>query len=252
MRDGHGRAGRALLLGGTSEIGQAILAALPLTPNAEVVLAGRDVDRMAALAESLPFRVTTVPYDATDHAHHEAVLAGIFEAGDVDIVISAAGLLTPQARLDAYPAEAGILVETNFTGHVVTLIAAAGALRRQGYGTLVVLSSIAAVRPRRSNFVYGAAKAGLDAFTRGLADSLTGSGVRVLLVIPGFVVGRMTEGMPPAPLATTPGQVARAVADAYARPARTGITVVWVPRRLRALALGMRLVPSRVWRNIRV
>ncbi len=61
----------------------------------------------------------------------------------------------------------------------------------------------------------------------------------------------MTEGMPPAPLATTPQQVARTVADAYARPARTGITVVWVPRRLQALSLGMRLVPSRVWRKVR-
>ena len=68
-------------------------------------------------------------------------------------------------------------------------------MRAQGHGTIVVLSSVAAIRPRKANFVYGAAKAGLDAFGRGLADSLHGTGVDVLLVRPGFVIGRMTAGM---------------------------------------------------------
>ena len=75
-------------------------------------------------------------------------------------------------------------------------------MRARGRGTIVVLSSVAAVRPRKANFVYGSAKAGLDAFARGLADSLHGTGVRVLLVRPGFVLGRMTAGMPAAPLAS--------------------------------------------------
>ena len=98
-----------------------------------------------------------------------------------------------------------MLLQTNLTGHITTLLAAAARLRAQGSGVIVILSSVAAVRPRRANFVYGAAKAGLDAFGRGLADALHGSGVRVLLVRPGFVTGRMTAGLPPAPLAATPG-----------------------------------------------
>ena len=92
---------------------------------------------------------------------------------------------------------------------MTSLLAVAARMRAQASGTIVVLSSVAAVRPRKANFVYGAAKAGLDAFARGLADSLHGSGVRVLLVRPGFVIGRMTEGMPPAPLSTTPQRLAR-------------------------------------------
>src|SRR6202035_310125 len=103
-----------------------------------------------------------------------------------------------------------------FPGHVTTLLAAAGRMREQGRGTIVVLSSVAAVRPRKVNFVYGAAKAGLDAFARGLADALHGSGVRVLLVRPGFVPGRRPAGMRPAPLATTPAAVAAATAAALA------------------------------------
>lgn len=251
MIDVHGRPGRVLLFGGTSEIGLAILRTLPLAPDAEVVLAGRDQDRMRELGAALPCRVTTVAYDATEPDRHQALVASVFDGGDVDLVISAAGILTPQARLDDHPDEAGVLIDTNFTGHAVTLIAAAGAFRRQGSGTLVVLSSIAAVRPRRSNFVYGAAKAGLDAFTRGLADSLTGTGVRVILVRPGFVIGRMTEGMTPAPLATTTEDVARAVARAYARSTHNGLAVLWVPRPLVAVAVGMQMVPPRIWRNIR-
>ena len=85
------------------------------------------------------------------------------------------------------PTLAAQMIDTNFTSHVTTLLAAAARMRAQGNGTIVVLSSVAAIRPRKANYVYGAAKAGLDAFARGLADALDGTGVRVLLVRPGFV-----------------------------------------------------------------
>jgi len=238
---------RVLLFGGTSEIGQEILAALRLPPDAEVLLAGRDEQRMVAAAKPLGCRVRTLRYDAAALDTHEAVLDEAFASGTVDLVISAAGILAGQDVLDDDPLRAGLLVETNFTGHVTTLLAAAARLRAQGRGTIVVLSSVAAIRPRRANFVYGAAKAGLDAFARGLADALHGSGVRVVLVRPGFVIGRMTQGMPPAPLATTPAAVGAAVAAALAGTA----AVVWVPRQLAVLAAALRLMPRPVWRRLR-
>jgi decaprenylphospho-beta-D-erythro-pentofuranosid-2-ulose 2-reductase len=244
---GPSRYRRVLLFGGASEIGQEILAALRLPPDAEVLLAGRDEQRMAAAAKPLSCRVRTLHYDAAALDTHEAVVDEAFASGTVDLVISAAGILVGQDVLDNDPPRAGLLVETNLTGHVTTLLAAAARLRAQGRGTIVVLSSVAAVRPRRANFVYGAAKAGLDAFARGLADSLHGSGVRVLLVRPGFVIGRMTQGMDPAPLATTPAAVGTAVAAALGRNA----AVVWVPPQLRMLAVMLRLVPRPVWRRLR-
>jgi decaprenylphospho-beta-D-erythro-pentofuranosid-2-ulose 2-reductase len=238
---------RVLLLGGTSEIGLAILAALRLPPGTEVLLAGRDEQRMAAAGRQLGCSVRIIRYDATALATHQALVADAFTGGDVDLVISAAGILTSQAELERDPLQAGVLVETNFTGHVTTLLAAAGRLRAQGHGTIVVLSSVAAVRPRKANLVYGAAKSGLDAFARGLADSLHGSGVRLLLVRPGFVVGRMTAGMTPAPLATTPSAVGAAVAAALAGRRDT----VWVPPSLAVLALALRAVPRPLWRRLR-
>jgi decaprenylphospho-beta-D-erythro-pentofuranosid-2-ulose 2-reductase len=236
-----------LLLGGTSEIGLAILAAMPLPPGCEVILAGRDQRRLARAGQSLPCTVATMHYDATDLTGHAALAEAVFSAGPVDLVIAAAGVLAGQDALAGDPDRAGLLVQTNLTGHVTTLLAIAELMRAQGRGMIVVLSSVAAIRPRRANFVYGATKAGLDALGRGLADSLHGSGVRVLVVRPGFVIGRMTQGLSPAPMATTPGQVGEAVAAALA--GRGGI--VWVPPGLRLVAVALRLVPRPLWRRLR-
>jgi decaprenylphospho-beta-D-erythro-pentofuranosid-2-ulose 2-reductase len=237
---------RVLLLGGTSEIGLAILTALALPERAEVILAGRDEQRLAAAGKELPGQVRPVRYDATETGSHQAFVDGLFAEGAVDLVVSAAGLLVPQADCERDVNLAATMIETNFTGHVSTLLAVAGRMRAQGRGTIVVLSSVAAVRPRKANPVYGSAKAGLDAFARGLTDLLHGSGVRVLLVRPGFVTGRMTAGMPAAPLATTPQAVGAATAAAL----RGRKAAVWVPSSLAGLALALRLVPRPIWRRV--
>jgi decaprenylphospho-beta-D-erythro-pentofuranosid-2-ulose 2-reductase len=244
-----GLTSRILLLGGTSEIGLAILAALK--PDAEVILAGRDEQRLAAAGKELSgqvrtAQVRTVAYDAADTGGHQAFVDAIFDEGPLDVVISAAGVLIGQPDVEADVRRAAEMIDANFTGHVTTLLAVAARMRAQGRGTIVVLSSVAAVRPRKANFVYGAAKAGLDAFARGLADSLHGSGVRLLLVRPGFVIGRMTAGMPPAPLATTPEKVGAATAAAL----RGRKPSVWVPAPLAGMAVALRLVPRPAWRRV--
>lgn len=237
---------RILLLGGTSELGLAILAAVGLPAGAEVILAGRDEQRLAAAGKELPAQIKTVAYDAMDTGGHQAFADAVFAAGPLDMVISAAGVLIPQDDAERDVRRAAEMVETNFTGHVTSLLAIATRMRAQGRGTIVVLSSVAAVRPRKANFVYGAAKAGLDAFARGLADSLHGSGVRVVLVRPGFVIGRMTQGMPRAPLSSTPAQVGAATAAALGG----GKDTVWIPAPLAGLALALRLVPRPLWRRV--
>jgi decaprenylphospho-beta-D-erythro-pentofuranosid-2-ulose 2-reductase len=244
--NGAGSPPRLLLLGGSSEIGLAILAALGLPAGAEVILAGRDEQRLAAAGKELPCQVTTVAYDAMATGSHQAFADAVFAGGALDMVVSAAGVLIPQEEAERDVRRAADMVETNFTGHVTSLLAIAARMRAQGRGTIVVLSSVAAVRPRKANFVYGSAKAGLDAFARGLADSLHGTGVRVVLVRPGFVTGRMTAGMSPAPLSSTPAQVGAATAAALAGRKDT----VWIPAPLAGLALALRLVPRPLWRRV--
>jgi decaprenylphospho-beta-D-erythro-pentofuranosid-2-ulose 2-reductase len=244
--NGAGSPPRILLLGGTSELGLAILASLGLPAGAEVILAGRDDQRLAAAGKELPGDIKTMAYDAVDTGSHQAFADAVWAGGPLDMVISAAGVLIAQDDVERDVRRAAAMVQTNFTGHVTSLLAIATRMRAQQRGTIVVLSSVAAVRPRKANFVYGAAKAGLDAFARGLADSLHGTGVRVVLVRPGFVVGRMTEGMPRAPLSSTPAQVGAATAAAL----RGGKDTVWIPAPLAGLALALRLVPRPLWRRV--
>jgi decaprenylphospho-beta-D-erythro-pentofuranosid-2-ulose 2-reductase len=247
MQNGPSRLSRVLLLGGTSEIGLAILSSLNLGPDTEVILAGRDSQRLEAAGKSLNRPATVALYDAMQTDAHQAFADQVCAGGVPDLVIAATGILIPQEQAEGDVRLAATMIETNFTGHVTALLAFGEAMRKRGSGTIVVLSSIAAVRPRKFNSVYGATKAALDAFARGYADSLHGTGVRVLLVRPGFVIGKMTEGMSAAPLATTPEAVGAAVAKAL----RGSSSVVWVPTPLAALATAMKLVPRPLWRQMK-
>jgi decaprenylphospho-beta-D-erythro-pentofuranosid-2-ulose 2-reductase len=249
VRDGTGRWQRVVVAGATSEIVRAVLDRLDLAPGAEVVLAGRDLAAVSGVAAALPdsVRTRTVALDLDAlRADPSAVCGSWFADGDVDLVIPAFGMLGDQRAAEADPRRAAEVLQLNLSDQVLLLLACARRMREQGHGTLVVLSSVAAVRPRRANFVYGASKAGLDAFARGLADSLHATGVHVLLVRPGFVIGRMTAGMQPAPLAVRPDEVGAAVAAAL----RSGQPLVWVPAPLRWLAVGLRLLPRRMWRRL--
>jgi decaprenylphospho-beta-D-erythro-pentofuranosid-2-ulose 2-reductase len=245
--NGPGRLSRVLLLGGTSELGLAIVSALHLGQDTEVIVAGRDPQRLAAAAKSLNRPVTVVGYDAVDTGAHRAFADQVCAGGVPDLVIAAAGVLIPQEQAERDVRLAATMIETNFTGQVTALLALGEAMRKRGRGTIVVLSSVAAVRPRRFNSVYGATKAALDAFARGYADSLRGAGVRVLVVRPGFVIGAMTAGRAAAPLATTPNAVGAAVAKAL----RGSKPVVWVPAPLAGLAPALRLIPRPLWRTLK-
>ncbi|SFP00131.1 Short-chain dehydrogenase [Amycolatopsis arida] len=243
--------GTVLLLGGRSEIGLAVVERLVRAGPRDVVLAARrgaDLDgeerRLRAAGAT---RVHRVEFDADDVAAHGRVLAEIqARHGPLDVVLVAFGVLGDQARAEVDAAHALAVVHTDYVAQVGVLTEVANLLRAQGDGRIVVFSSIAGVRVRRANYVYGSAKAGLDGFASGLADALHGSGVRLLLVRPGFVVGRMTRGMSPAPFASTPDQVA----DATVAALRRGRGEVWVPRVLRPLFAVLRLLPRAIWRRM--
>lgn len=191
--------------------------------------------------------VARVEFDADDVAAHRAVLDGIAQQhGPLDVVVVAFGVLGDQRRAERDADHALEVVHTDYVAHVAVLTHLANLLREQGHGQLVVFSSVAGVRVRRANYVYGSAKAGLDGFASGLADALAGSGVHLLIVRPGFVIGRMTEGMAPAPFSSTPAQVADATVGALLRRRE----VVWVPPVLRWVFAVTRLLPRSVWRRM--
>ena len=161
-------------------------------------------------------------------------------------MLYAAGVLGDQEHLEDDPAAAADLTTANYTGAVSTLLHVSQRLEEQGHGSIVVLSSVAGERVRRSNFVYGASKAGLDAFAQGLGDALADSGISVTVVRPGFVRTAMTEGLDAPPLSTTPDAVAEAVVSGLA----AGRHTIWVPSTFRFVMAGFRHLPRPLWRKL--
>jgi short-subunit dehydrogenase len=241
--------GTVVIFGGRSEIGTEL--ALRLAPGATIVLTTRHghrlEDQVTALTAARAGAVHVKAFDADDLASHGAVLDEIaLEYGPIGTAVLAFGILGDQARAESDVGHAVAIVHTDYVAQVSLLTLLAERMRAAGSGRIVVFSSIAGVRVRRANYVYGSAKAGLDGFVSGLADALHGSGVQLLIVRPGFVIGRMTEGMDPAPMSSTPAQVGAAAARALAK----GKRAVWVPWGVGVLAFATRFVPQAVWRRM--
>lgn len=238
-----------LILGGRSEIG--IELARLLAPGATVVLAARKADQLdeqiAALKAAGATAVHTVEFDAADLGSHGPLVASVVaDHGPIATAVLAFGILGDQSRAETDAAHAVEIVHTDYVAQVSMLTHLATAMRTADKGELVVFSSIAGARVRRANYVYGSAKAGLDGFASGLADALHGTGVKLLIARPGFVIGRMTHGMDPAPLSSTPAQVAKATARALAKGRRT----VWIPWALGPASAVMRVMPQFIWRRM--
>jgi decaprenylphospho-beta-D-erythro-pentofuranosid-2-ulose 2-reductase len=251
VRDGVGDVQSVVVFGGTSEIALALVRRLIRRRCRRVVLAVRDVPAGGAARRSLETDLTRVAitmFDAAAVNTHRSAVDEAFAAadGDVDVVLVAFGQLGERGPSPDPAAAAAALAQVNYVGAVSVLLRAAQHLRRQGHGTIVVLSSVAGVRVRAANFVYGASKAGLDAFAQGLADSLVGSGVDLVIVRPGFVRTRMTAGMPEPPFAVNADDVAMAIEHGV----RTRRSIVWVPPVLQGVFLLMHALPRAVWRRL--
>ena len=244
--------GRVVVLGGTSEIAAAIVHELQRRAPRQVALVGRSSDGLERVARELLAagceRAFTFELDAMDLERHEQVIGEAFAAlGGADIVILAVGVLGERGGLPDEVSRAVEVLQVNLVGAGSLLMRSAARLRKQGSGTLVVLSSVAGERPRAANVVYGASKAGLDSLAQGLGDALHDAGVRVLVVRPGFVHTRMTQGLSPAPLSTSPPAVARVTVDGLERDAHT----VWAPPLLRWLMVLVRILPRSLFRRLK-
>jgi decaprenylphospho-beta-D-erythro-pentofuranosid-2-ulose 2-reductase len=252
VQDAFGHPQRLVVLGGSSDIARAIAVRLCRERVRTVVLAGRSDSLLASAAEELRAagadEVAEVRFDARDPATAPDTVAACLEAagGPVDLVIVAVGAIGDQAQDEDDAARALDVVNVTYAWPVAALTALRGRLVAQGTGRVLVLSSVAGVRVRRANYLYGAAKAGLDATCVGMAESLRGTGVVLQVLRPGFVRSKMTEGRAEAPFATDVDAVAD---DAVAGLAGTA-TVLWSPGLLRWVYVVLRLLPQAVWRRL--
>jgi decaprenylphospho-beta-D-ribofuranose 2-oxidase len=243
---------RVLVLGGTSEIARAIVAELADRAPCEALLVGRSQTALEHAAESLRGLgnlsvLTLAGLEAADRASHRALLErALGLLGGADLVVLAVGMLGERGGMPSDMAGALDVLEVNVVGSGSLLMESARALSERGGGTLVVLSSVAAERPRRANAVYGASKAALDGLSQALADDLRAQGVRIVVVRPGFVRTRMTRGLAAPPFATS----AEAVAKATVRGLERGAQTVWAPGLLRWLGIALRIMPRALFRRL--
>ncbi len=251
MIDATGNPQTILLLGGTSEIGQAIVGEYLSHAPARLILGVQPGDErtdatVTALRDQGATGVEVLAFDATAFEEHPAVIERAWADGDVDVAIVAFGVLGDNERQWQDQALAVTAVQINYTGAVSVGVLLGQKMREQGFGQIIAMSSAAGIKVRRSNFVYGSAKAGLDGFYTNLGDALAPSGVNVLVVRPGQVRTRMSAHVKEAPLTIDPDELARLVVDA----ARKGKPIIWTPPAFEAVMAVLTHIPAPIFKRL--
>jgi decaprenylphospho-beta-D-erythro-pentofuranosid-2-ulose 2-reductase len=252
--DAVGNPQTILLLGGTSEIGLAICERYLQNAQARIVLAalpddpGRD-DAVAQMKNAGAKSVELVDFDAVDTDRHPEVIDAAFggdDPRDIDVAIVAFGLLGDAEELWQNQRKAVQIAEINYTAAVSVGVLLGEKMRAQGSGQIVAMSSAAGERVRRSNFVYGSTKAGLDGFYLGLGEALREFGVHVLVIRPGQVRTRMSAHIKEAPLTVDKEYVANLAVTASAK----GKELVWAPGAFRYVMMLLRHIPRPLFRKL--
>ena len=253
--DATGNPQTILLLGGTSEIGLAICERYLRNAAARVVLAclpddpGRD-DAVAQMKAAGARSVELIDFDGVDTESHPKMIDEAFADGggsrDIDVAIVAFGLLGDAEELWQNQRKAVQIAEINYTAAVSVGVLLGEKMRAQGSGRIIAMSSAAGERVRRSNFVYGSTKAGLDGFYLGLGEALREYGVRVLVIRPGQVRTRMSAHIKEAPLTVDKEYVAELAVTASAK----GKELVWAPGAFRYVMMVLRHIPRPIFRKL--
>ncbi len=235
-----------IVIGVTSAIARAV-AADYARDGFDLVVTARDPEELEAVAADLAlrFRVKVRPRqcDALDYASHETLFADV---PDLTGVVLALGLVGDQEEGETDFGAARRILDTNYTGCVSLLERAAEALERQGGGFICAIGSVAGDRGRRSNYLYGSAKAGLAAYLQGLRARGFKRGVSVTTVKPGYVDTRMTYGKPGLVLVASPERAARGIR----RAVRVRRSVVYVPWFWRPIMWVVRAIPEPLFKRL--
>jgi len=241
---------RVLALGATSAIAQATLRLLA-EQHASFYLVGRNQEKLAAVRSDLLTRgaggAATLAADLDDTAAHPAMLAKAdAELGGIDIALLAHGVLGDQAAAERDYAAAEAILHINFLSAVSLITWLANYFEAERRGTIAVISSVAGDRGRKSNYVYGASKGGLNVFLDGVRNRIDRAGVQVLTIKPGFVATPMTDHLKKNALFAQPAQVGKVIVRAIEKRK----DVVYAPAFWGLIMLVVRSVPRRVFKKM--
>ena len=241
-----------LILGATSGIATALAREFS-AHKFDLVLGGRNRDELSVLASDLSIRhgvqAGTLPFDALDTETHAGSLRSFLaQAGNALVgAVVCIGYLGDQVKGQSDWDEARLILETNFTGCVSALNILANHFERRRAGFICAISSVAGDRGRQSNYLYGAAKAGLSVYLQGLRNRLFAAGVEVITVKPGFVDTRMTYGRSGMFLVASPESVAKGIFRAIVK----GRGEVYLPWFWRPIMLVVKSIPEAIFKRLR-
>lgn len=242
-----------VIIGATSAIAEQC--ARLWAPDTEVLtLVGRDMARTERVAADLrvrhpAIRVVCKSVDFTDPEAIQVLAEGVAasSAGGIDSVLIAHGMLPEQAACEQDLAKCREALDVNALSPVLFAEAFVQQLVRAGKGRMAIIGSVAGDRGRKSNYVYGAAKALVDRYAQGLQHRLASSPVRIVLVKPGPTDTPMTahlksQGMKLA----DPAQVARQIVTGLA----CGTPVIYAPRKWQLIMMVIRHMPRWVFNRL--
>jgi decaprenylphospho-beta-D-erythro-pentofuranosid-2-ulose 2-reductase len=242
-----------LIIGATSGIAHAV-ARRYAAQGAQLFLVARNSARLVAVSADLVARgakeAQILVMDAADTQLIPAMLDSAWDAyGTIDVALVAHGTLPDQTRTEADIPYAIAQFRINAESVIACLAALAPRFEKQGNGVIAVIGSVAGDRGRRSNYLYGSAKAAIEAFASGLRARLLKSGVHVLTIKPGFVATPMTAHLD-LPYVLT------ASADSVALNIEHAITkhkdVLYTPWFWAFIMSVICLIPEKVFKRIRI
>ncbi|OAK52006.1 decaprenylphospho-beta-D-erythro-pentofuranosid-2-ulose 2-reductase [Rhodococcoides kyotonense] len=249
--DAVGNPQTILVLGGTSEIGLAITEEYLAKSPARVILAALPNDPLrdsavAQLTAKGAKAVDVIDFDALDTASHPKVIDEAWSKGDVDVAIVAFAVDFDAEELWQDQRKAVLTANINYTASVSVGVLLGEKMKAQASGRIIVMSSVAGERVRRSNFVYGSTKAGLDGFYLGLGEALRPFGPRVTVIRPGMVRTKFSAHVKEAPLTVDKEDIAALAVAA----SQKGKDLVWAPGPFRFVMMILRHVPRPIFRKL--
>jgi decaprenylphospho-beta-D-erythro-pentofuranosid-2-ulose 2-reductase len=241
---------RVLIIGATSAIAQET-AKQYAKEGARLFLTGRDGAKLASVRDDLVVRgaaqVETAVLDVTRLSdHRETIDAAISKLGKLDVVLIAHGILPNQLLCQERVSDTVEAMQVNFTATIALLTLLANYFEAQRHGCLAVITSVAGDRGRQSNYIYGAAKAGVDRFLQGLRNRLFQSGVSVVTIKPGYVETPMTAGIRKNPLSISARRAGRSIHRAIERRR----DVVYIPWFWRPIMMMVRWLPETIFKRL--
>lgn len=241
---------KILVLGATSGIAEATCR-IWAQQGAHLFLVGRNAEKIATVAADLKTRgagyIDTAIADLDDTDGHPALLAhAVNSLTGMDIAYLAHGVLGDQTAAEGNFEVAAHIIHTNFVSAVSLLTWLANFCVQRHSGTLAVLSSVAGDRGRKSNYLYGASKAGLSAFLGGLRNRIDREGVTVLTIKPGPVKTGMTATMKGSEKFADVDKVAATIVKTI----DAGKDTLYVPFQWQPIMFVIRNIPERIFKKL--